>query len=65
MSSLEPKIEPPAPGGSCPGATHEHGHALPILHEIRHALERLLASGRVRRASICTPCPSVRAIWNA
>lgn len=45
MSSLEPKIDPPAPGGSCPGATHEHGHALPILHEIRHALERLLAGG--------------------
>jgi hydrogenase-1 operon protein HyaF len=52
MSSPEPNIEPPEPGAPVPRSVPEHGHALPILHEIRHALERLLAMGEETRIDL-------------
>lgn len=52
MSSLEPNIGPTAPGASCSRSMREHGHARPILHEIRHALERLLATGEETRIDL-------------
>lgn len=52
MSGLDPTIGHSASGASCVRSRHEHGHALPILHEIRHALERLLASGEETRIDL-------------
>ena len=36
----------------CAGKPQDHGHALPILHEIRHALERLIATGEETRIDL-------------
>jgi hydrogenase-1 operon protein HyaF len=52
MSGLDPTIDHPPPRASCARPLHEHGHALPILHEIRHALERLLTTGEEMRIDL-------------
>ncbi|MTW19956.1 hydrogenase expression/formation protein [Allochromatium palmeri] len=52
MSVFDPARAHPAPGATCARSAREHGHALPILHEIRHALERLLASGEETRIDL-------------
>jgi len=38
--------------GTAPGAAAESGNAIPILHEIRHALERLAATGETTRIDL-------------
>jgi hydrogenase-1 operon protein HyaF len=52
MSVFDSAMVHPAPGASCARSPREHGHALPILHEIRHALERLLATGEETRIDL-------------
>ncbi len=37
---------------SCASKPQDHGHVLPILHEIRHALERLIATGEETRIDL-------------
>lgn len=36
----------------CAGKPQDHGHTLPILNEIRHALERLIATGEETRIDL-------------
>ena len=52
MPSPQSNSGTPEPGVSCSRSVPEHGHALPILHEIRHALERLLADGEETRIDL-------------
>jgi hydrogenase-1 operon protein HyaF len=39
-------------GGSCPGKTRDVSIVLPILHEIRHALDRLIETGDETRIDL-------------
>lgn len=39
-------------GHSCRRTVRDHGTALPILHQVRHALERLIATGEETRIDL-------------
>ena len=46
LPSIPVQVETPAGGGAC------HGNVLAILHEVRHALERLISTGEATRIDL-------------
>ncbi len=52
MSGLDPISVIIESNVSCAGMPQDCGNALPILHEIRHALERLISTGEETRIDL-------------
>ena len=52
MSGLDRTPNSPARPPTCAKAPRDYGHVLSILHQIRHALERLVATGEATRIDL-------------
>ncbi|MBK1719517.1 hydrogenase expression/formation protein [Thiocystis violacea] len=52
MSGLDPIASQSSPGPACAKAPRDHGHALSILHQIRHALGILIETGEETRIDL-------------